>query len=271
MYSLELYEKKILSDEEMPIQFNYHRVNEKGAFFYRHWHEHLELHYVTKGEGHFELNQETYHASKGTLIIANSNELHVGYCDKGEFEDRAIIFLIDEISKELGDMNLLFQTVVDQDETVERLFQQIYEEYHEKKLGYKQVCRALVTELLVYLSRNYVAEMLTEKDNIRRNKKLERLNKVIMYIEEHYTEPITTKELADLVYLSEDRFGHLFRENMGVAPIQYINEVRLKKAKHLMKRGEYTITEIAEAVGFRDYNHFGRLFKKRFGFTPREM
>ena len=50
---LELYEKKILKDEEFPIQLFINRTNRKGNYFDPHWHEHIELHYVVSGRGIF--------------------------------------------------------------------------------------------------------------------------------------------------------------------------------------------------------------------------
>ena len=67
---------------------------------------------------------------------------------------------------------------------------------------------------------------------------------------------------ADLIHVSEGRFSHLFKESAGMAPLQYINKVRLEKAANLLKRGDYTVAEVANAVGFSDYNHFGRLFRR---------
>jgi AraC-like DNA-binding protein len=78
-------------------------------------------------------------------------------------------------------------------------------------------------------------------------------------------------QLANMVYLSEDRFAHLFRESIGIAPIQFINDLRLKKALTLLRMREYTVTEVAEIVGFRDYNNFERQFRKRFGCTPKDV
>ena len=74
-----------------------------------------------------------------------------------------------------------------------------------------------------------------------------------------------------MVCLSEDRFGHLFREGVGQPPLQYINAMRLRKALNMLKTNQYTVTEVADAVGFRDYNHFGRLFRKQYGCTPNEI
>ena len=55
-----------------------------------------------------------------------------------------------------------------------------------------------------------------------------------------------------------------------MAPLQYMNEVRLKKAMHLLKSGNYSAAEVADAVGFSDYNHFGRLFRRYYQCTPME-
>ena len=82
-----------------------------------------------------------------------------------------------------------------------------------------------------------------------------------------FYEEYIRKELADLIHLSEDRFNHLFKECMSVSPLQYMNEVRLEKAMRLIKEG-MPATEAAGMVGFLDYNYFGRLFRRKFGYSP---
>ena len=125
-------------------------------------------------------------------------------------------------------------------------------------------------QLIAYLVRRYAEQMLTDKESLKRRKNLERLNTVVHYIEEKYTDSISNAQLAELIHVSEDRFNHLFRESMGMAPLQYMNEVRLKKAMHLLKSGNYSAAEVADAVGFSDYNHFGRLFRRYYQCTPME-
>lgn len=270
MNSLELYEKKIIRDEEFPAQMESHILNRTGAYFELHWHEHLELHYIREGTGHFQLNQQQYDATPGTMIIANSNELHWGFCDTYPYLDQRIVFSVEDISKELFQMNLLFQNVIAYDPQIDHFMTRIWQEFTDKRIGYKQNAKALILQLLVYLSRHYATRILTPEDSLRRKKTLERLNQVILYIESHYTEPITNQQLADLVFLSKDRFEHLFREHIGIAPLQYINELRLKKAMNLLKNSDLSIAEIAAAVGFSDYNHFGRLFRKYYSCTPKD-
>ena len=94
---------------------------------------------------------------------------------------------------------------------------------------------------------------------------------MLVFIQSNYTKQISNRELADIIHLSEDRFNHLFKESMGMPPLQYMNEVRMKKAMNLLKRKEGTVVEIADSVGFTDYNHFGRQFRRYYGCTPSEI
>ena len=279
----ELYENKILQDAEMPIQINeniWHILgsawkvgqgSSKPTGFYSHWHEHIELHYIVEGEADFRLNQTVYHVVPGDFVIINSNELHTAVCTMEPYYARVIIFDIADLSPELAGCNYLFQSLIKGDETVADLTERIIREREEERHAYKQICKALTMELLVHMCRNFVAQTLSERDSLRRKKDLERLNVVLSYIQNHYTEQVSNAQLANMICLSEDRFGHLFREGVGKPPLQYINDMRLKSALNLLKTGPQTVTEVADAVGFRDYNHFGRLFRKRYGCTPYEV
>ena len=279
----ELYENKILQDAEMPIQINTNIWQIQGTIwkvgehskqptgFASHWHEHIELHYIVEGEADFRLNQTAYHVVPGDFVIINSNELHTAVCTREPYYARVIIFDMADLSPELAGCNYLFQSLIKGDETVADLTEQIIREREGEQCAYKQICKALTMELLVHMCRNYVEQSLSERDSLRRKKDLERLNVVLSYIQNHYMEPVSNAQLADMICLSEDRFGHLFREGVGKPPLQYINDMRLKSALNLLKTSDHTVTQVAEAVGFRDYNHFGRLFRKRYGCTPYEV
>ena len=271
MPGLELYENKVRGDAELPIQLSVDRADKSCEVFSGHWHEQLELHYIVQGGGDFRLGQQSIHVSEGDLLISNRNEFHSGYSTQIPYMSNVIIFDMGDLSQELAKKNYVFQPVVRGDGVIHDLIQRIFAEAKCQESGYKQLCKALVTELFVYLCRNYVAEMMPERDSAKRKKDLERLNAVLGYIEANYNQRITVEQLADMVCLSEDRFGHLFREGVGQPPLQYINAMRLRKALNMLKTNQYTVTEVADAVGFRDYNHFGRLFRKQYGCTPNEI
>lgn len=268
---IELYQNRIPLDEELPIQISLNERNKSGQIFLSHWHEDVEIHYIVKDKADFYLNQTCYHAGAGNILIANSNELHRAYCTEGPYLSNVIIFDVGGLSPELARIHFIFQSIIQNDRTIQNLVARIFEERQSVRLGYKSLCKALVTEMLVYLCRNYVVQSLSDRDSLKRKKDLERLNVVLSYIHDHYTERISNGELAKMICLSEDRFGHLFRESVGKAPLQYINDMRLKSAMNLLKTNEYTVTEVAELVGFQDYNHFGRLFRRRYGYTPYDV
>ena len=267
----ELYENKVRGDAELPIQLSVDRADKSCEVFSGHWHEQLELHYIVQGGGDFRLGQQSIHVSEGDLLISNRNEFHSGYSTQIPYMSNVIIFDMGDLSQELAKKNYVFQSVIRGDGVIHDLIQRIFAEAKCQESGYKQLCKALVTELFVYLCRNYVTEMMPERDSAKRKKDLERLNAVLGYIEANYNQRITVEQLADMVCLSEDRFGHLFREGVGQPPLQYINAMRLRKALNMLKTNQYTVTEVADAVGFRDYNHFGRLFRKQYGCTPNEI
>lgn len=270
MPELTLYESKALRDEELPVQINHNFRDTPREIFFNHWHEHIEIHYIVEGEADFHLGQQHFHACPGDILIANRNELHTGWCTRAPYHAWVVIVDIPDLSQEIAKKNYLFQPFVRGDEILHDLIRRIIEEKDGELPGYKQMCKALVLELLVQLSRSHVAQSLPQKDRNKRRKDLERLQTVLTYLESYSAEKITVKELADMACLSEDRFGHLFRECIGQPPMQYINEIRLRKAMNLLKTNEYSVTEVAAAVGFRDYNHFGRQFHKLFGCTPSE-
>ena len=270
MPNLDLYEKKVLSDEELPVQLACNSHSACGEIFRSHWHEHVEMHYILEGGAVFHIDQELYEVQAGDLIIANRNELHAGYSTVVPYEASLLVFDPSDISRELGEKNLRFQSLVRGDATVRTMMASIFDEWQRQGVGYRALCRARVTELLVYLCRHYAVESVQPKDMVKRRRDLERLQPALDYIEQNYAERISVAQLAQLLCLSPDRLGHLFRDGVGQAPLQYINEIRLRKAMNLLQTEEYTVTEVAQAVGFFDYNHFGRLFRRRYGCTPNQ-
>ena len=245
---LQFYEQKIISDKEFPIEVFMNQVQDKCQYFHTHWHEHIELHYVVHGETDILLNQTRYTFRQGDLAVINSNVLHAGFCNGTPVEVLVVIFELDELSAQVAEKNILFQPMICADTKIQELMSLIYQEQNERSLGWKLACKGALLQLIAYLVRRYAEQMLTDKESLKRRKNLERLNTVVHYIEENYTDSISNAQLAELIHVSEDRFNHLFRESMGMAPLQYMNEVRLKKAMHLLKSGNYSAAEVADCL-----------------------
>ena len=90
------------------------------------------------------------------------------------------------------------------------------------------------------------------------------------YIEQHYMENITVEKLAGLGYMSKTTFNRHFKKEIGITPIEYLIEVRLKMAKLMLKRKEIPITDIAMRCGFGSSAHFAACFQKNQGLSPTE-
>ena len=101
--------------------------------------------------------------------------------------------------------------------------------------------------------------------------KQDRIQPAVDYIHKFYTkELIDTQYLAELCDMSYDYLRQLFKKFYGVAPIKYINQLKLKRAKELLYSGMYSVSEAAYHSGFSDLSHFCRFFKKNIGVLPSE-
>lgn len=91
------------------------------------------------------------------------------------------------------------------------------------------------------------------------------------YIENNYSDnAINNCFLSELCGISEVYFRKLFAAGRGISPRQYILEVRIRHAKHLLTDTDMTVGEISEQIGFSSVYHFCRAFKNRTGMTPSE-
>ncbi|WP_217593520.1 helix-turn-helix domain-containing protein [Cohnella sp. GbtcB17] len=88
------------------------------------------------------------------------------------------------------------------------------------------------------------------------------------FIRQHYTQELTVERVAEYVGKTPNYFSHLFKKEMGVPFREYVNRLRIAKAKELIERTTDRIYEIGERVGFSDYAYFTQVFRKLEGCPP---
>jgi AraC-like DNA-binding protein len=88
------------------------------------------------------------------------------------------------------------------------------------------------------------------------------------YVDAHYAEDLNVGAIADEAYFSKYHFIRLFRMAYGKTPYQYLQSVRVERARQLLKEGEMSVTAVCYAVGFRSPGSFSALFKKQTGESP---
>lgn len=94
--------------------------------------------------------------------------------------------------------------------------------------------------------------------------------KVIAYIDQHYAQELSLQILSQHAHLSKNYLANLFKKETGEGVIDYINKVRLERAKALLRSTELKSGEICSMVGVSDSKYFSKLFKKLEGMTPSE-
>lgn len=99
---------------------------------------------------------------------------------------------------------------------------------------------------------------------------LRKMKLILKYVENNYMEKITIEDIANEVDLSQSHFMKYFKNTMGTSFVDYLNEYRLTMASRLLISSDSSILAIASEVGFENLSYFNRIFKKRFGQTPRE-
>ncbi len=98
-----------------------------------------------------------------------------------------------------------------------------------------------------------------------------RLAKVRCFVEENYSEEISLQKAANVACMERTSFSRFFGNKVGLSFTQWLRQVRIAKAKELMKKNNFSILEIADAVGFSNLRTFERVFKQLTDLTPSQF
>lgn len=101
--------------------------------------------------------------------------------------------------------------------------------------------------------------------------KKQNLNPIRDYLDTHYTERVSLDALADQFFISKFYLTHVFKEQFGVSINTYIQNLRITKAKHLLRFTNKKLEDIGYQCGFGAPHYFSRIFKKVEGITPSEF
>jgi signal transduction histidine kinase/DNA-binding LacI/PurR family transcriptional regulator/AraC-like DNA-binding protein len=94
------------------------------------------------------------------------------------------------------------------------------------------------------------------------------VRRAMVYLHEHYAEPLTRKDIAEHISLSTRHLDRCFCEQLGITPITYLNRFRIRQAKRLLRNSTLNMSEIAASVGFSDSAYFSRVFRRETGMSP---
>ncbi len=252
--------------------------------FAPHSHDFLEIVFVAKGSGTTFIDGQRYPISRGDVYIINVGSEH-SYTAVQGFQYYDILVSPDFFSpKELRDFDRLdgfyelffLESMFRKEEgfrsrlhlspretlEIELAVGRIHKELQERRNGYEIMCKGLFLTLLAELCRHYTCQIRVEKRETIMSGRKQAIARVIEYIEEHYADSFDMERLASLAYLSSSHFRSVFREHVGLSPLEFLNRHRLDKAKELLATTDRNVSEIAYQVGFHDPGYFARMFRR---------
>ena len=142
---------------------------------------------------------------------------------------------------------------------VRDIFQQMIHEYRTKPPLWELRSTGLLMELLCELSRAVSGDVPMDKF----------VAELVEHIHENYALEIDIDSFAQRAGLSRGHFDHLFRKQTGRPPHRYQLDVRLREASWMVRYTDLGVAQIAEQVGFSDPFYFSRLYKKKYGVSPK--
>lgn len=245
-----------------------------------HYHEHYEIYYLISGERNYFIKDKIYSIKKGDLVLIYKNDIHKTIDSKIPHHERLLIDFKEEflnICPEEEKQYLLrcFETdrpIIRLDEAdqvfVENLIKEMLREQSLKESGYFISLKTYLIQLLIFINRLIEQRDELSVDIDANNTIHERISEIVQYINRHYDKPLSLTKIADIFYISPYYLSRLFKEVTGFNFVEYLNLVRIREAQKLLKNSNAKIIEIAQAVGFKNVAHFGRVFKKITSLSP---
>ena len=96
------------------------------------------------------------------------------------------------------------------------------------------------------------------------------VEKIQLYMRHNYQKNLTQDFIASLFYLNRSYLSTLFKHRTGMKFIDYLNEIRIEKAKEMLSGSSRKMYQISKAVGYDNPKYFFRIFKKKTGLTPEQ-
>ncbi|MNB69478.1 Transcriptional activator NphR [compost metagenome] len=254
---------------------------------YPHWHKEIEMIYVTKGRLNLGINDTPIRMEQGEVQFINGGDVHY-FLASPESERVVLQFdlnLFQELAATCGtDFSLreVFTAMEHSSsgwpqETAGRiigLIESIYEEDTRRGEGYAYLIKARLFELLTVIMRevprNNAGRLpkFSEDTLSQSREMMERLERIFIYVEQHYQEQITLNEVAGHMGFSPYYFTKLFKKHTGMTFVAFLNEYRLNKAKWILLNEDLPMSAVAEAAGFGSVKTFHHFFKSATGISP---
>ncbi len=262
------------------------RVPSHGSTAEQHRHNFQELVIIVSGKGKHWVENEIYSIETGDVFAILGDMKH-GYLETNNLFLINILYDMRQINFPLADIgtlpgyHALFQLEpkirsqrkfqnrlrlsVEQLTEALQLVAELEEELASAKHGHYFFAISHLMRLIGFLSRCY-SHMETAE-----SRPFQQFSRLLGYMEKNYAEQLTVKDLTRVARMSQTSLMRTFKQLMGRSPIEYLIQLKISKARQLLRRTDLSISEIATQTGFCDANYLARQFRKLIGMSPRKF
>ena len=216
-------------------------------------HKHFALQISIASQEKFRITDEKYKQNFYSTCFINSNVLH-----QFKSNETSLIILINPISSLGHQLYNKYRNIniTSLDEDFEQLVE-IFADYLQNDSDFIDLTNKI---------NNYFVKFRCQCE-LKNHFEDERIYKAIQYLEQNFDRIVSLEEIANICFLSESRFLHLFKEKTNLNFRRY--QLWNKLIKSLPSLKKLSITETAHQFGFTDSSHYSRTFKETFGLTPK--
>ncbi len=286
-----LQEMKTHGDIDFPVMLYPVTLSELYLRLIRwHWHPEIEMIYVVKGKVEALIDEESFILEPGQGIMVNQNVLHAFRRVEGyESVFTSIVFhpcyifgygtaalAVKYMNPIVNNPDMKYFILQDDDPftaPVISYMKQIETLYKSREIGYEIACKAALCNLwqvLLKLPRHSKSPIVKSKRLLNDE---QRIKDAIVFIEEHFAEPITLDEIADSIHISKSECCRCFQRVLRVTPFEYLLKYRIFYATKLIQQQDpaaSSISNLAITVGFGNISYFNKVFKRVLNMTPTE-
>lgn len=253
----------------------YHFRRSPGVMaFPLHWHDRVELLHILEGSLEFNCSDHRLTLGPGDICLVSPRLLHSGVAgNQGVLYD-VVMFDLQLLGNEtdaarkyltpLCQGSYIFEPLVRNDQIRQRLDAIIEAQRDETQLHPLQVIGQLY-DLVGLLYKNCVIRELSALPPQKQ------FGQVIDYINEHYTEDISSASLSKQFGHDEAYFCRKFKKHTGLTIMTYIQILRIERARKLLTETDQPVQHVAAGCGFSDTAYFNKCFKKVYRVTPTQM
>ncbi len=258
-----------------------------------HWHEETEILYFRKGCFQLEINMQKYKVDEECFCFIGSGELHHIYAEK-PFDEQALVFALPSLSfaehdpaqiqilAPLLDGELSFPTLVRSTDacfdTIRKAFTEISAAFpgtadsRHFQDQYTLSGTAQYLRVKAYLYAIFAAlienGLLSDASGAGTDHRILAIKKALSYMKEHCREKLYIRDIAAEVGMNEQYFCRFFKKAIGRSPIEYLTELRIRRACRLLRDTDLPVMEICLDCGFNNLGNFIRAFRRQCGCTP---